>query len=216
MTPDELREAMTHARIAAASVHPYSHNSALILDGERDGTDIVQSALAAILAMQPHIAAEILAAEANERARIKRILLAIISAALAAYLTYLGTARLNQVTAVQQQRMVAVQQFEESGARLDSSMSIFVDALLDGQDLKDARRDVRVALTIHASQADALRGFAGKGNVDRYLEALKNLRRLTDATTNLPTAKMAAQEHVNVMDFRVRFLKQLKHNVYAT
>lgn len=33
------------ARKAAAMVHPYSHNSALILDGERDGTDIVQAAL---------------------------------------------------------------------------------------------------------------------------------------------------------------------------
>lgn len=43
-TEDELRL----ARKAAATVHPFSHNSALILDGERDGTDIVQSALAAI------------------------------------------------------------------------------------------------------------------------------------------------------------------------
>lgn len=40
------------ARSAAASVHPFSHNSALILDGGRDGTDIVRSALAAIKAME--------------------------------------------------------------------------------------------------------------------------------------------------------------------
>lgn len=39
---------LERAREAAASVHPYSHNSALILDGERDGTDIVRAALAAI------------------------------------------------------------------------------------------------------------------------------------------------------------------------
>lgn len=45
-TPEEI----ALAREAAASVRPYSHNSALILDGERDGTDIVQSALAAIRA----------------------------------------------------------------------------------------------------------------------------------------------------------------------
>ena len=37
------------ARAAAASVHPFSHNSALILEGERDGTDIVQAALAGIV-----------------------------------------------------------------------------------------------------------------------------------------------------------------------
>lgn len=36
------------ARRAAASVRPYSHNSALILDGERDGTDVVRAAIAAI------------------------------------------------------------------------------------------------------------------------------------------------------------------------
>lgn len=39
------------ARLAAATVRPYSHNSALIMDGERDGTDIVRSALAATMAI---------------------------------------------------------------------------------------------------------------------------------------------------------------------
>lgn len=52
---------MTHdaklklAREAAASIRPYSHNSALILDGERDGTDVVQAALAAIEATEARI-----------------------------------------------------------------------------------------------------------------------------------------------------------------
>lgn len=50
-TPDQI----ARAREAAASVRPYSHNSALILDGERDGTDIVQSALAAIAATEAHV-----------------------------------------------------------------------------------------------------------------------------------------------------------------
>ena len=48
-------EPIEMAREAAATVHPYSHNSALILDGERDGTDIVQSALAMYTARQPEI-----------------------------------------------------------------------------------------------------------------------------------------------------------------
>lgn len=38
-------EVMEVDRIAAAKVHPGSHNSALILDGERDGTDIVRAAM---------------------------------------------------------------------------------------------------------------------------------------------------------------------------
>lgn len=40
---------LRRARAAAASVHPHSHNSALILDGRRDGTDIVQAALAGVV-----------------------------------------------------------------------------------------------------------------------------------------------------------------------
>lgn len=44
-TPDQIKL----ARKIAASLRPYSHNSALILDGERDGIDIVRVALAAII-----------------------------------------------------------------------------------------------------------------------------------------------------------------------
>lgn len=41
-------EVLRLAREVAASMRPYSHNSALVLDGERDGIDIVQVAIAAI------------------------------------------------------------------------------------------------------------------------------------------------------------------------
>lgn len=47
-----MTEITQAARIAAAKVHPHSHNSALILDGERDGTDIVRAAQFAIDAVQ--------------------------------------------------------------------------------------------------------------------------------------------------------------------
>lgn len=46
---ETIPEMIELAREAAASIRPYSHNSALILDGERDGTDVVQAALAAII-----------------------------------------------------------------------------------------------------------------------------------------------------------------------
>lgn len=42
-------------REAAAKVRPYSHNSALVLAGERDGTDIVQAAAHARLARDAEI-----------------------------------------------------------------------------------------------------------------------------------------------------------------
>lgn len=50
---------LERARKAAASVHPFSHNSALILDGQRDGTDIVCSAMAAIVATDSEAQQEI-------------------------------------------------------------------------------------------------------------------------------------------------------------
>ena len=44
----DTSEQLAQARDAAASVRPHSHNSYLISIGERDGTDIVQAALAAL------------------------------------------------------------------------------------------------------------------------------------------------------------------------
>lgn len=44
-------EALRIAREAAASLRYGSHNSALMLDGDRDGTDVVRAALAAIRAV---------------------------------------------------------------------------------------------------------------------------------------------------------------------
>lgn len=52
MTEEEKRKL---ARDAAASIRPFSHHSALIQDGQRDGTDVVQSALAAINALAPRL-----------------------------------------------------------------------------------------------------------------------------------------------------------------
>lgn len=49
MTNNPTPEQLKLARKCAASLRPYSHNSALILDGERDGIDIVQVAIAAII-----------------------------------------------------------------------------------------------------------------------------------------------------------------------
>ena len=51
----ETVELWTLARKAAAAVHPYSHNSALILDGERDGTDIVRAAYNALATLHPPV-----------------------------------------------------------------------------------------------------------------------------------------------------------------
>lgn len=144
-----------------------------------------------------------------------KVLGAISLVFLTAWVTYLFTARLNVETALQQQQMAAVQQFEESGARLDTSLSLFADALLDGSGVAEARKEVRTAIILHASQANALRDVVGNGNVDQYLRGLAELREFADNATDPRTAMVVAQQHVNLMDYRVRMVELARRNIYS-
>jgi len=139
---------------------------------------------------------------------------AVALVGLTAVVTYMFTARLNVETAIQQQQMAALQQFEDSGARLDSSLSLFADALLDHRGVEDARKEVRTALTLHASQANALSSMVGTGNADQYLRGLGDLRRFADTTTDAQTAMRTAQAHVTLMDYRVRMAALARQNIY--
>jgi hypothetical protein len=85
---------------------------------------------------------------------------------LTAVFTYMFTARLNVETAVQQQQTTAIQQFDQTGAQMDSSLSLFVDALLSNKKIDDARTEARTAITLHAAQVSALEPLAGIGNVN--------------------------------------------------
>jgi len=145
---------------------------------------------------------------------------AIILALLTAILTYAFTARLNVQTAYQQQQATSIQQFEESGAKMDAQLSLLVDALLDAKGnetnkaVDDARSEARTAITLHASQAHNLEPVVGTGNVKQYIDGLGILRGLTDKVTGRITARRMAQVHVNLMDYRVRMLKQARANMY--
>jgi len=134
---------------------------------------------------------------------------------LTVILTFVATARLNVETAVQQQQMAALQQFEESGARLDASLSLFADALLDKKGVEDARKEVRTALVLHASQANALRAMVGDGNVDQYLGGLRELRQFADTATDPQTAMRTAQQHVTLMDYRVKLAGLARKSIYS-
>ena len=139
---------------------------------------------------------------------------AVMLVVLTAIFTYMFTARLNVETAVQQQRTTAIQQFDQTGAQMDASLSLFVDALLSRQKVDDARTSARTAITLHAAQADGLAPLTGTGNVVQYVNSLGDLRVLVDQTNGKLTAKKMAQQHVDLMAYRKKLTAMAKGNVY--
>lgn len=133
---------------------------------------------------------------------------------LTAITTYAVTARLNVETALQQQNAAALQEFEKSGGQMDVALSVYVDTLLDRGDTKAARNDVRTAITMHTSQTNALRSLVGSGNVDQYIDGLGDLRQFADDVNGRLTAKKMAQQHVNLMDYRVKMVSMARQNIY--
>lgn len=131
-----------------------------------------------------------------------------------AILTYMFTAHLNVETAIQQQQTSALQQFEQSGAQMDASLSVFVDALLDQKGVAEARTAARTSIILHSSQSSPLSSLAGTGNVEQYVNALGELRSLTDATDGRMTARKMAQQHVNIMAYRVKLVAICRERIY--
>lgn len=135
---------------------------------------------------------------------------AIALALLTAGLTYFLTADLNTESAVKQQNSASVLQFEGSGAKMDTSLSVLVDAILDGRGVSEARKEARTAVTLHAAEANQLRTLVGNGNVDQYINSLGDLRELTDQASDRKSAQRMAQLHVNIMDYRVRMVSSAR------
>lgn len=134
----------------------------------------------------------------------------LLGAAIAGLFTYLATAQANVELLRQQQRTVIIQQFEESGARMDSNLSLFVDTLIDRDKADEARKEARIAITLHASQARGLNDIVGKKNVDGYLKGLGQLRQFVDQTQDVPTAMRAAQSHVFLMEYRDKLVMRAR------
>lgn len=134
--------------------------------------------------------------------------------ALTTIATYFATSHQNVETALQQQNSAAVQQFEASGAQMDAALSIYVDALFEKGDLDEARKDARNAIVLHSSQANALRTLAGDGNVDQYINGLGDLRKFADDMNGRLTAKKMAQQHVDLMAYRVKLVSLARENIY--
>lgn len=100
---------------------------------------------------------------------------------------------------VQQQQMAVLNQFDESGANLDSSMSDFIDAVADRSGVPDARKALRSAVALHAAKSTRLTGIVGPKTVDEYQLGLGKLRKMVDETGSVDSGVVAAQMHADIL-----------------
>lgn len=95
--------------------------------------------------------------------------------------------------------MAAINQFDESGANLDSSMSEFIDSLVDGDITPAARKSLRTAIALHASKAQRLSAIVGPKPIEEYMSGLKRLRGMADEVDDIPSGMTAAQLHADIL-----------------
>lgn len=141
---------------------------------------------------------------------------AIVGGLLAAWFTYMFTARLNQEAALQQQYLAAVQDFVSTGARVDASITGLSDNVLDKQDVVIGRREARLAIAAHVAATQSLSQVIGTGNAGAYMEGLAELRTMVDTTSDVRTALSTSRARFDVMDNRNVITAEARRRIYGT
>ncbi len=126
-------------------------------------------------------------------------LTSLFAALLAACLAWYVTANTNASMTVQQQEMAAINQFDETGANLDSSMSDFIDGLADRKVDPSVRKSLRTAIALHAAKSQRLANIVGSNPVENYTIGLGRLREMVDAADDVTTGMTAAQLHADIL-----------------
>jgi hypothetical protein len=139
---------------------------------------------------------------------------AVLGGLFAAIFTYYATARLNTESSLQQQYLVAIQDFSATGAQLDASITELADTVLDGAELTESRRAARQAIAAHAAATQSLSQVVGQGNVDEYAKGLATLRILVDDTGDRTGALKTSRARFDLMDNRVIMIKEARKRVY--
>lgn len=140
---------------------------------------------------------------------------AILGGLVAAYFTYLFTARLNTESAVQQQYLAAIQDFSTTGAKVDASVTELADTVLDGQQLMEARREARQAIAAHVAASLSLSPVAGEANVEEYMKGLATLRLFVDRTTQREDALRTSRARFDLMSNRTIMIAESRKRVYG-
>lgn len=145
------------------------------------------------------------------------LLAAVAGGIIASFFTYMVTASLNSQAVVQQQKLVAIEQFDSTGADMDAKISAFNDALLDSKkspaSLENARREARSAIRLHAARTQGAASVLGDPNVQNYTFGLGKLRQFVDGATNAETAMPAAHTHVQLMKVRLKLSNEARRLV---
>ena len=139
---------------------------------------------------------------------------AFATALLAAWLTYFFTAQLNTKAAIQQQYLLAVQDFTTTGARVDASITELSDNVLDGTQIYEARREARQAIAAHAASAQGLVQIMGEGNVSEYMKGLATLRLLVDDTDSKPEVLRTSQARFDLMSNRTVMVAEARRRIF--
>jgi hypothetical protein len=140
---------------------------------------------------------------------------AVLGGLFAAWFTYLFTARLNNESAIQQQYLVAVQEFSATGARVDASVTELADTVIDKESIVQARKEARQAIAAHVAATRGLEQVVGKGNSDAYMTGLATLRSMVDATGDVQTALRTSRARFDLMDNRTVIIAEARHRIYG-
>lgn len=125
------------------------------------------------------------------------------------------TAKLNNEAALQQQYLVAVQDFNATGARVDAAITELSDNVIDSTEVKQARREARQAIAAHVAATQALSPLMGKGNVSAYMEGLASLRAMVDRTGNVSDALRTSRARFDLMENRQVMLNEARRRIYG-
>lgn len=140
---------------------------------------------------------------------------AIVGGLFAALFTYYFTAKLNNESALQQQYLAAIQDFSTTGAKVDASITELADTVLDGDQLKEARKEARQAIAAHAAASQSLAQVVGQGNVNEYVKGLATLRLLVDDTGNKSSALQTSKARFDLMENRNAMVSEARMRVYG-
>lgn len=140
---------------------------------------------------------------------------AIAGGLFAAYFTYLFTAKLNNEAALQQQYLVAVQDFNSTGARVDASITELADNVIDSNGIAEGRKEARQAIAAHVAATQSLSPLMGTGNVKAYMGGLATLRRLVDQTSDPGAALRTSRARFDLMENRAIMVAEARRRIYG-
>lgn len=139
---------------------------------------------------------------------------AVLSALLAAGLAYIFTVRANDRTSLQQQYLISLQQFEQTGGAMDVGVTNLADAVRERRNVPEAKRNALRAIAEHAGSVAALNPIVGRANMEAYMAGVSTLTDRVEDTTDLRSAMRASQARFDIMHNRTVIREEARNNIY--